>query len=899
MESGTKLGHYEILSALGKGGMGEVWRATDTKLGREVAIKTLPEEFAQDADRLSRFEREAKLLASLNHPNIAAIYGLEESNGTRFLVLELVEGDTLADQIKREPIPVEESLKLALQIAEALESAHEKGVIHRDLKPANIKVTPEGQVKVLDFGLAKALSGEESNLNLSMSPTLSMAATQQGVILGTAAYMSPEQARGVEVDKRADIWAFGAVVFEMLTGRQAFQGELMSDVMASVLKSSPDYQGLPTTIHPRLKDLLRRCMEKDSKNRYRDIGDVRYELQQVATDPGGSDIERSPQAIPATAQSKLSWVAVTAMVTGMFVGLAVWNLRPSPEPDIVSRFSHVLPEGQEFTSPFTQVVTVSPDGSSIVYVADNQLYLRMMGSLESSPITGTDEVPFGPFFSPDGQWIGYWTNAGSQLRKVPVSGGTPVSIAVSNIPFGRPVWEADDTIVWAEAEGLFRVSANGGTPDILVPSGTEAIAYPQMLPDGESVLFTLATTGGDTQIAVQSLRSGERKTLFPGAHSRYLSTGHIVYGLDDVLFAVPFDLATLEETGGAAAVFEGVNQDSSLSSGASFAVSDSGSLAWIPGIAGSINRILAIVGRDGSVQELNAPPKQYLSPRVSPDGGKLVVHSVEDGGDTLWVYDLADDRAIEQLTFTGDNQFPIWTPDSQNITFASDRGGARSIYSMPADGSGVAERLTMAEEGSSHWPGSWSPEGNTLVFAVEREQITDWEIWTSTADGETENLYDVAGEVYMAPELSPDGQWLAFASGPNAGQADVYVEPFPPTGGGRRRISQGGGRGIWPVWSPAGNELFYRPTTGGGAALRLVSVDIVTEPSFSTGNEQALPVEDFVIVAFYRGYDVTPDGERLLMVFPEGRDESDERVRPQINVVLNWIEELKERVPVP
>ncbi len=445
MTPGTQLGTYEILSPLGKGGMGEVWRARDQKLGREVAIKTLPEEFAQDEERLARFEREAKLLASLNHPNIAAIYGLEEHEGTRFLVLELVEGDTLAERLKRGAIPVEESLKLALQIAQALEAAHEKGVIHRDLKPANIKVTPDGKIKVLDFGLAKAFMGDGSDANLSHSPTLSMQATQQGVILGTAAYMSPEQARGQEVDRRADVWAFGVVLFEMFAGRGTFDGGTVSDVLAGVLAKEPQWNTLPLNLHPRVRLLLERCLEKESKDRYGDISDARVDIQKVLADPEGVIVQPVAEVGQAVPASKLPWVVATLGLV-VVASVAVWYLKPA-EPRPISRFSHVLPEGQRFTNVGRPLVAVSPDGSHIVYVANSQLYLRSMDELEAHPIPGTDEIPTNPFFSPDGQWIGYWSQTDAQLKKIAISGGAAIPLADIVNPFGAS-WGTDDTIPW-------------------------------------------------------------------------------------------------------------------------------------------------------------------------------------------------------------------------------------------------------------------------------------------------------------------------------------------------------------------------------------------------------------------------------------------------------------------
>ena len=504
---GKKLAHYEITSELGKGGMGEVWRARDTKLGREVAIKTLPEDFAADAGRLARFEREARLLASLNHPNIAAIYGHEVFEGTRFLVLELVEGETLSERLKRGPLSIEESLALARQIAEALEAAHDKGVIHRDLKPANIKITPDGNIKVLDYGLAKALTGDAvAESDLTSSPTLSMQATRYGVILGTAAYMSPEQARGEAVDKRADIWAFGCVLYEMLTGRTTFDGRTASDVLAGVLRAEPDWNLLPPTLHPRLREVLERCLEKEAKNRWHDIADVRVDLEKLLKDPVAPVVEKArvePRPV-------LPWVVGTFVLTAAVVAMAVWNLKPS-EPKAVTRFVHDLPKDQRLSGVGRMLVAIAPDGSRLVYVANDQLYLRNLDEAVAHPIAGTDETR-NPFFSPDGEWIGYW--ADGQLKKIAVGGGVPVPICEAATPPFDAVWHEDDTIVYSSGESVMRVSADGGTPERLIATD-DSILAPRLLPDGETLLFVLVDEQGP-HIAVQSLASGERKLLHDG-----------------------------------------------------------------------------------------------------------------------------------------------------------------------------------------------------------------------------------------------------------------------------------------------------------------------------------------------------------------------------------------------
>ncbi len=533
-EIGQNISHYNVVERIGKGGMGEVFRAKDQKLGRDVAIKVLPEEFAQDADRVARFQREAKLLASLNHSNIAAIYGLEESNGTHFLVLELIEGETLAERLKRGTIPVEESLQLGLQIAEALEAAHEKGVIHRDLKPANIKVTPEGKVKVLDFGLAKAYAGDREDVNLSNSPTLSEAATQQGIILGTAAYMSPEQARGEAVDKKADIWAFGVVLFEMLTGRGMFEGRTVSDTLASVLKSEPEWKRLPPNLHPRIRFLLERCLEKEPKNRSASINEARVEIQKVLADPSGVLVQPGFAVEPRRKlQTILPWVAVTAILCIIVAIVAVWKLKPL-EPGRVMRFTYELPDEQ---GNLRGGIAVSPDGSQFVYLTTKGLYMRSVDALDARFIAGTDQNSTQPSFSPDGQWIAYWSSNERKLKKIAISGGAPVVLCDTGASVSGASWGSDNTIVYSDVlgGGIKRVSADGGTPESLIKfdiakaKETGAPVAPHILPDGKTLLFTnlFGRDSGNNQVVVQSLKSGERKVLVKGAEGMYLPTGHI------------------------------------------------------------------------------------------------------------------------------------------------------------------------------------------------------------------------------------------------------------------------------------------------------------------------------------------------------------------------------------
>jgi serine/threonine protein kinase len=686
---GKTLGHYEITSQLGKGGMGEVFQAKDQVLGRDVAIKVLPEEFARDADRVARFQREAKVLASLNHPNIAAIHGLEESGGTNFLVLELVEGETLADQIKRGPIPVEDALKLALQIADALEAAHEKGVIHRDLKPANIKVTPEVKAKVLDFGLAKAYVGDQADLNLSNSPTLSNAATQQGVILGTAAYMSPEQARGKAVDKRADIWAFGCVLSEMLTGQQTWSGATVTDIIAAALAKDPDFTKLPPDLHPRIRELLNRCLQKDPAERFRDVGDVRIEIRQLLADPKRLSVQPAAAAEPhKKLQLTLLWAAISLILI-IAAGVAVWYLK-KPEARPVTRLYYELPKDQQFSNPFENNIAVSPDGRQFEYATNNGLYLRSMDELEARLISGTAENPQKPFYSPDGKWIGCLAFADAKLKKIAISGGAPVTLTVIGPASLGPIsWGADGMIVYGQfTRGIMRVSANGGTPEVIVKADNVTLGAPQILPDGKSVLFTRTTP--PYKVMVQSIRTGERKELFGGDTAKYLPTGHIVYALEGSILAVPFSLAKLEVTGESVPLVEGVLR----TIGPHYAVSDSGTLVYVPGgaqrdamalmlramrgrgaglqipgmqgrgrggeaapsVSRNIRATLVWVDQNGKEESLGAAPNFYSSPRLSPDGTKVALSITEGLTPNIWIWDLVR-KTLARLTFDENGSF--------------------------------------------------------------------------------------------------------------------------------------------------------------------------------------------------------------------------------------------------
>ena len=916
---GTKLSHYEITSHLGTGGMGEVYQATDSKLGRDVAIKLLPEAFSHDADRATRFEREARVLASLNHPNIAAIYGLEESGMTRFLVLELVEGDTLADRLQRGPIPVKESLEMALQIARALEAAHEKGVIHRDIKPANIKVTADGKVKVLDFGLAKAFTASESAVHLSNSPTMtmeSMAATQQGIILGTAGYMSPEQASGQAADKRADIWSFGVVLFEMLTGRRLFTGKTMSHVLADVLKADPDWNSLPPNLHPRIRLLLERCLEKEAQDRYHDIADVRVDLERVLADPQGAFISPATQA--ARAGSRFAWVA--AAVIAVIAGALGWFLHRSPQaqPAAVVRFPLILPESLALSLTAAKAVAVSPDGTRIAYTANSQVYLRNLNEPEARPVPGTNEGgggPATPVFSPDAQWIAYVhvvTTAGPYiLKRVPITGGTPLKVfeappgSLANFERGLS-WPTADTLVFAGSEGIVSLPANGGAPKVLAKrTADETLDSPQLLPDGKQILFARApgapAAGGIAQwdpaeIVIQSIGGADRTVVWKGgSHPRYVPTGHLLYAQGNTVFAISIDVAARKVTGGPVPILEGIRRSTNgVTDAAQYALADNGTLVTIPGIATATERsVMALLDRNGVAMPLSVRPAPYRSPRLSPDGKQVAVGILSDDGMTssIWIYDLSGKSEMRRLTDTNSSR-PIWTSDSKRVTFASNRDGSWGIYEQPADGSAIAERLVTARGKEEWYPDAWSSDGQTLAFTTAID-TGNWDLYTFTRGGGEPKLVAGGGGNQFGAIFSPDGKWLAYTD--NVNPFGIRVQPFPLTGV-VRQVTQDGE--AWPVWSTA-NEMFFRLRRDAAAAAQIRGIDVSTTDQFTFRNPRNLRVPDALMYQGYRDYDITRSGDKFVILIPEQKGAKAKAAETRIEVVLNWIQELRQRVPVP
>ena len=727
---GARLGSFEVLAPLGAGGMGEVYRARDTRLNRDVAIKVLPDAFLKDPGRLARFQREAEVLASLNHPHIAHIHGLEESGSVRALVMELVEGEDLAQRIARGALPVDDALRIARQIAEALEAAHEQGIIHRDLKPANVKVRPDGTVKVLDFGLAKAgepLSSSSADAVLANSPTITSATvpggvTGVGVILGTAAYMSPEQAAGRPVDRRSDLWAFGIVLLEMLTGRRVFTGETVSHVLASVLKSEPDWTALPPDTPAPIRKLLRRCVEKDCRRRLDSAAAARLEIEE-ALSPTGDERATSVQPPGSAWRRALPWSV--AAVLAIAASVATWLVK-SPAPQQPVRLAINLPPGQRLAALNQPALAISPDGTKLVYVAVQdrdpnaapatqgqpaiqRLYVRALDSQEVKPVSGTEGAA-GPFFSPDGQWIGFF--AGGQLKKVSVNGGAAVTLALAPSPGGAS-WSSQGTLAvqlrQVGQQGLQQLSQEGGTPQplTLLAKGEFIHRWPAFLPGEQALLFVGSATGatwGNSHVAVEAIAEGVRKspaapaatTLAKGTQPRFAPTGHLLYAQSGTLMAAPFDARRLALTGAAVPALEGVMQFNTTGA-ARYSVSATGTLVYVAGKLADDKSRLVWVSRGGEEQPLQAVPHNYVFPRVSPDGRRVAVEILEQEEQT-WVYDVSSDH-LTRLAFEGSvNNIPAWSPDGKRIAFSSNRASvASNVFWSLADGSGGAERLTTSD----------------------------------------------------------------------------------------------------------------------------------------------------------------------------------------------------------
>jgi serine/threonine-protein kinase len=913
LASGGRVGPYEILAPLGVGAMGEVYRACDTKLNREVALKVLPEPFARDHDRLTRFRREAQLLATLNHPNIAAIYGLEESNGAQALVLELVEGLTLADRIALGPLPLEEALTIGRQVAEALEAAHDKAIIHRDVKPANIKIAANGVVKVLDFGLAKVWVGAPQT-DLSGSPRLTATDIAGRTIMGTPAYMSPEQARCKPLDRRTDIWSFGCVLYEMLTGRAPFAGETISDTIAAILDREPDWKALPHTTPVPIRRLLRRCLEKDRKRRLDSAADARLEFDDALAAPA-SEIpalagHRSIRAMP---------TAIALAVVAVIATLATWAVvRPASQVSAIpSRFAIVPPPSMPLNvSTVDRDLAVSPDGAQFVYRAGggpptvgSQLMVRATDQLDARPLHGI--FALGVFFSPDSQWIGFFTP--TELRKVSITGGPAIRIGPVTPGSLGASWGDDDTIVFGTTDprtGLWHVSADGGQPTVLTMPDTALRerdhGFPSMLPGGRGVLFTIMAAGQaeNAQVAVLDLRTGKHKTLirggsqaeYVGASTRTEHAGYLIYTAAGTLRAVRFDPVRLEVLGDPVTVVDRVMIKAS--GAANYAVSRDGTLFYVPGGVSvqMAPRSLVWVDRKGHEEPIKAPLRAYGAPRISPDGTRVVLGITDQESNDVWMWDLARET-MRRLTFApGTDALALWTHDSRRIVFVSDRAGVSNFYSQAADGTGAAERLTTSA--TQQFPSSIAPDGKLVVgfeslslaspTPVARAGVA-WRVvaypFTSTA-GQTAPPTQILFDGVFA-EFSPDGRYLAYQSATEE-RPEIYVRPFPQVDSGHWQISTTGGSR--PAWARSGRELFYLD-----ASNTLTAVPVQTSGStFSAGKPVKVFNATYATPFPPRSYDVSLDGKRFLMI--KNIESDSNALPPSMVVVENWLEELKQRV---
>ena len=908
-----QLGAYRVTARLGAGGMGEVYRAHDDRLRRDVAIKVIPRSVAADPERLARFTREARLLAAVNHPNIGAIYGVEESAETRALVLELIEGETLADRLARagvRGVPIAEALEIAKQIASALDAAHEKGIVHRDLKPANIKITPDGVVKVLDFGLGKMLTDDEAGGHADATTRND---TREGLILGTPAYMSPEQARGFAVDKRSDIWAFGCVLYEMLAGHPAFDGEDVVDILGRVLQREPDLSALPEATPPSVRRLLVRCLEKDRNKRLSQMAICTFQIDEALAGPSSGAV--APRAgMAATSAARPFRMLAAGLAAGAVLATAVgWFARSATESVTlpVSRLQISVAPADEIGGatpgrPTRPAFALSPDGKTLVFSAVEQgrrsLYRRPLDELKARAIPGTEDA-VGPFFSPDGQSIAYW--ASGQIRRVPLAGGPSVPIAAAPQLFGA-TWGEGDRIVFAGSNGgLLEVLASGGSPAALTSPSTERGEFshrlPHALPGGESILFTATRSRfarwDEAQVWLYSRGTSAAKLLIDGgADARYISSGHLLYVREGALLAVPFDLERLEVTGGAVGVVPDVMQAAYMAGLPNetgvmqVSVSTTGTLVYLPGGTQKPTEYeVHALDRNGQGKPLPIPALDFRTLRISPDGTSMVLATVgRDRG--LWLYGF-ERGTFGRLTSAGPSLGPIWTRDGQRISYAIGTPGD-TLHSTRADGRAPSELLMKSP--LNLMPAAWAPGDRQLFYYSIPEQAGAPTIWLKDLMDASEPRALVRPQPLLGGvDLSPNGRWMAYHS-QESGQQQVYVEAVPGPGP-RFPISPDGGGS--PVWRADGRELFYaRPTRegqprgAGGFDVAIMAVTVTGESTLSIGQTRQLFTGRYAMNNPDRAFDVTPDGQRFIML--QARQRPADLIREMI-VVQNWHQELK------
>jgi len=886
LQQGSMLSHYRLVEKIGEGGMGVVWKATDTTLDRTVAIKILPQALAGDGELLARFEREAKLLASLNHPNIAVIHGLHRAEGIHFLAMELVPGEDLSRRLSRGALPLNEALGVGRQVAEALEAAHEHGVIHRDLKPANIQLTPDGNAKVLDFGLAKSLEGESVSGDPSMSPTLTSAGTRAGVILGTAAYMSPEQARGRAVDRRADIWAFGGVLYEMLTGRSAFAGETTSDTLAAVLKLEPDWTLLPRGTPGALRRLLGRCLTKDPKKRLRDIGEARVLIEEVQS--GKTDwqgLTEEPGRAPGLGGMTVS---LGALVLALAAGYLGWRLKPSPGGPPLRKFE-IAVEVDGVPSTPDNAPAISPDGSKIAYSAGGKLFIRELDQLAPRELA-TGEEWEALFWSPDGSWIGY--QAGKRLWKIPAAGGQSSVLAVMGHGGGWSeggAWQADGRILFNPGGGLLEVSDQGGDPATILNPGKDESDFHDLsgLPSGRGVVFVVHRKAGFDTLAVRSVQ-GRKDILRQEGQSLfcpvYSPSGHILYGRSPTnpgIWAVPFSLEKLAVTGEPFLV---------VPYGGNPSASSDGTLVFVPGSTPQSTELVWL-GRSGRIEGNLGPPRnQGPNPVLSPDGGRVALTILDGQGETsdIWIQDLARNTQTRFTTDPKSDSFPTWSPSGDKLVYTNGKGPPDWVLMMKAaDGTGEAETLVPG------FGAGFSPSGQFLAFTARGEE-TGIDLWYLAMGGERKPVpFLVTPAREMAPQISPDGNFLAYQSD-ESGRDEVYIKQFPG-GKGKWQVSVNGG--LCPRWARTGGWLYYAEETA------IMEVPVATRPLLRLGVPNRLftrpPLHASIAFGWLAsiafgwpgGFDVTADGKRFLVT----RD-TEQGGRPAgITVVENWFAEFERK----